>query len=194
MDQSHQRRPALKARNLARAVNQRPIGAGFCELSLRLDDVPEHLLTPHIEQMHLQVLVELEVRDQPMQAAPRGFDRLKFTVMQHHPHRLGDGRIDGGSVGLIARRSVLDNIRRDRAVDERVNLVCRRRSSRAASPGRLAEQSLEVVIPRRRIGAGMTKGFEEIQSREQPIRVEVVQLLKNDLACRGVDLWPETAR
>ena len=122
------------------------IEARLRDRALRRDDVAEQLVARHVEQMQLQVLVELQARDEPADAAPGRFERLERRVVQQRAHLLGDRRIHRRQIRPGLRRGVLDDVRRDDVADQRVEGRCRRGGRCGTGLGRFAQQAAEEII------------------------------------------------
>ena len=149
-----------RVRHVAPAVDQRAIEAGLRELALRRDDVGEQFLARHVEQMQLQVLVELQARDQPLHAAPGRFERLERRVVQQRAHLLRDRGIHRRQIRPGLRRGVLDDVRRDDVADQRVEPA--RAAAAGGAPGSAGLPSRRPrmsSLVSRRVGARLTQGL-----------------------------------
>ena len=167
--------------------------------------------------MKLQVLVQFEVRDQPLRATPRGFKRLERRRVQQRTHLVADGGIDRGDMARLLRCDVGHDVRRDDAADQGIDATGRRGRSRFRRCRRpTAEQLGEQVIASHRVRVGqrrrccrrlqrggrlrelrrveqslarLAQRAEHVEAGLQAVGVEVVDLPEADLARRQAQPW-----
>jgi hypothetical protein len=107
---------------LARPVTD----AGACGQDRRPLHVGQQLGLGHIEQAQLQLLAELEIGDEPVDAAPECLQRLQGWMVQDPAHLLGRGRIDRRDVLRLEGSRFGDDMGRHDPLNERLDVGARR--------------------------------------------------------------------
>ena len=124
-------------------LDQQGVKTGCRRFAARCAQVEEQFLLGDIEQKDARRVV-VKTGDQAVDAAPRGFQRLKGRLMQDRPHLVANGGVHRGDPGRLAWIG-MDDVRLHDGLQQALDRGHARLggSGGGRSGGRAAQQALE---------------------------------------------------